>query len=561
MSLTIQNILDYEIMQNARTVAGKDFVNERTVQWISVMERPVENFVRRNEVVLTTAIGCNNDLQTFKAFVQDVINSEASALMIALGRYIFDIPNEIIELADKHQFVLIELPWEIRFSSITEKVMKELNDLQHKEREKSEKVQQKLLQLILKETDLHRISKFIQNQIDSPVIITDRSGNILDEVGYKDDFIMDWKNSVLQGILPTQEKDSPLTRDPMFQKFQVIEVEDQVMLQMPVLQVLGDPQGYIFVQMAPNTSIEKYLTQFRVNVLEHASTTIALWLSRKNAIEETKMRLRSDFVQELAKGEFASFDQANARAKLLGYDIRLPYVCIVGYPENLQVLFQKTNSVDYSFNHWVENMIRYIEEEVFYAAQSLTKEVLMTYHEEYLLIFLEHPSKTVVENNNNFLDLVERRLRNLLPEVVISWGIGDHRDELEGLSESYYHAKIALQIGRRKKGIGYRMLYDNTRVDRVLLNLSQNEDMKEVIISTIDPLVRYDKQRNMDLIGTFIAYNQNHGNVSKTARSLVLHRQSLLYRLRKIESLTGLSLIDPDDLFLLDLSIKIWKLM
>lgn len=64
----------------------------------------------------------------------------------------------------------------------------------------------------------------------------------------------------------------------------------------------------------------------------------------------------------------------------------------------------------------------------------------------------------------------------------------------------------------------------------------------------------------MDLIGTFIAYNQFHGNVSQTARSLNLHRQSLLYRLRKIESLTGLSLIDPDDLFLLDLSIKIWKI-
>ncbi|MDQ7860966.1 helix-turn-helix domain-containing protein [Peribacillus frigoritolerans] len=79
-------------------------------------------------------------------------------------------------------------------------------------------------------------------------------------------------------------------------------------------------------------------------------------------------------------------------------------------------------------------------------------------------------------------------------------------------------------------------------------------------MSTIEPLVQYDDQRNMDLIETFSVYNQFQGNVSQTARSLNLHRQSLLYRLRKIESLTGLSLIDPEDLFLLDLSIKTWKL-
>src|SRR5690606_29797991 len=111
-----------------------------------------------------------------------------------------------------------------------------------------------------------------------------------------------------------------------------------------------------------------------------------------------------------------------------------------------------------------------------------------------------------------------------------------------------------------KKGKGHRMLYSDTRIDRILLTLAQNEEMTEVIMATINPLVKYDKQRNMDLIGTLRSYNRNHGNVSQTARALNLHRQSLLYRLRKIESLTGLSLIDPDNLFLLDLSIKTWKI-
>ncbi len=47
------------------------------------------------------------------------------------------------------------------------------------------------------------------------------------------------------------------------------------------------------------------------------------------------------------------------------------------------------------------------------------------------------------------------------------------------------------------------------------------------------------------------------GNVSKTARELNLHRQSLLYRLKKIEALTNRSLSNTDDLFLLNLSIRL----
>ncbi|MFD2511963.1 helix-turn-helix domain-containing protein [Halalkalibacter alkalisediminis] len=57
---------------------------------------------------------------------------------------------------------------------------------------------------------------------------------------------------------------------------------------------------------------------------------------------------------------------------------------------------------------------------------------------------------------------------------------------------------------------------------------------------------------------TFTTYHHNRGNVSQTARELNLHRQSLLYRLRKIEALTNCSLDDADDLFILDLSTRLW---
>ncbi|AJI20146.1 PucR family transcriptional regulator ligand-binding domain-containing protein (plasmid) [Priestia megaterium] len=558
MRLTIEHILNFDIMNTATVKAGKDIINQKYVQWISAIEMPVENFVRKNEVVLTTAIGCGHDLELFKGFVQDIIESEATALIIAVGRYIFDIPKEVIQLAEEKQLIIIEIPWEVRFASIIENVMKELNDLNYKEFKKSERTQQELLKLILQGEDLDYISKFVQTEIGGTVLITDRNGTIEGTSSHSRKIIEKWPLYIEKNLIPSTER-TTLTRDPMFQKFKSIAVEDHTILQLPILTVSGEIQGYLFVILRAGLCIDLFLTQYRVNVLEHAVTTIALWFSKKNAIEDTKMRLRSDFVHELAKGEFNSLEQAHSRAKVFGYNLKLPYICVLGFPENLKKIFRTQKKDHDLFEHWLDSMIHYIEEEISYAAKSLNKRVMMSYHGEELIIFLEDNIKNNNDSANNFLNLVERRLRNLLPEVIISWGTGNYHEGIVGLKESYENAKVALTIGRNKKGLGERMLYENTRIDRVLLNLAENEEMKEVILSTIGPLVKYDEQRNMDLIGTFTTYNHYHGNVSQTARALNLHRQSLMYRLRKIESLTGLSLIDPDDLFLLDLSVKIWN--
>ncbi|TWT05217.1 PucR family transcriptional regulator [Planococcus sp. CPCC 101016] len=560
MQLTVESVLNYKILENARILTAKNSVADRIVQWVSVMEMPVENFVRQNELVLTTAIGCHNNVDSFKSFVQDIIDSNASALMVAIGRHVFDIPREVLELAERQNFVIIELPWEVRFSNIIEEVMKNISDAQYKDREKSEKVQQELLKLILSDTDLNHISKYIQRQIDCQLLITDRNGFIQAASGYSQDFIGKWKNAVILGDFPIQREAELVNNDPMLRKFRTGDLDGKVILQIPVLQVSEDPQGYIFVVLPKEMPTVSYLTNFRAAVLEHAATAISLWLSRENAIEETKANLRSDFVQEVATGEFISMDQALSRSKLLGYNLDLPYVCLIGFPENFKELFEKREKDYDSYVQWKESMIRYIEEEIYFAAQSLKREVMMTYQGNQLLIYLEKPVESTEDHIIDFLDLTDRRLRNLLPEVTISWGIGDYIEGFKGLAESYHHAIMALDIGRRKKGKGNRMLYSDTQIDRVLLNLAQNEEMKKVMMSTIQPLVEYDKQRNMDLTGTLKSYNQCQGNVSQAARVLSLHRQSLLYRLRKIESLTGLSLIDPDDLFLLDLSLKTWEI-
>jgi PucR family transcriptional regulator, purine catabolism regulatory protein len=155
--------------------------------------------------VLTTAIGCGHNIEEFEKFVQDVIDSGASALAVALGRHIYEIPKEVIEMAEKNNFIIIEIPWEVRFSSVIESVMVKLNNVSNEESKRSEKVQQELLNLILKEKDLACISTYLHEHLGFPVIITDQTGTIHAQSQEIPNLLENWKGYVVKGIIPAMK--------------------------------------------------------------------------------------------------------------------------------------------------------------------------------------------------------------------------------------------------------------------------------------------------------------------------------------------------------------------
>ena len=75
-------------------------------------------------------------------------------------------------------------------------------------------------------------------------------------------------------------------------------------------------------------------------------------------------------------------------------------------------------------------------------------------------------------------------------------------------------------------------------------------DLAEV---TFQPLIDYDRAHQSDLLHTLNVFLRCGGNQSKTAQELFLHRSSLLYRLRRIEDLTGFDLWDNEQRVLLQM--------
>ena len=79
--------------------------------------------------------------------------------------------------------------------------------------------------------------------------------------------------------------------------------------------------------------------------------------------------------------------------------------------------------------------------------------------------------------------------------------------------------------------------------ERLLRELARGPAL-EPFGTLIGPLRRHDRTRRSDLVWTLKTYFAAGANASEAADRLFLHRNSLIYRLERVQRLTGLDLKD-----------------
>ena len=80
--------------------------------------------------------------------------------------------------------------------------------------------------------------------------------------------------------------------------------------------------------------------------------------------------------------------------------------------------------------------------------------------------------------------------------------------------------------------------------EKLLQELARGSAL-EPFRAVIAPLREHDRARRSDLVRTLKTYFAAGANASEAADRLFLHRNSMVYRLERIQKLTGLDLKDP----------------
>jgi len=92
---------------------------------------------------------------------------------------------------------------------------------------------------------------------------------------------------------------------------------------------------------------------------------------------------------------------------------------------------------------------------------------------------------------------------------------------------------------------------------RLLAQVNNFDELESFYRETILPLDRYDKASNSDLVKTLSTYFQCTGNLRQVSKTLFTHYNTVLYRMERIEEITGLDLKSAEDRLNLLIGLKI----
>jgi len=126
----------------------------------------------------------------------------------------------------------------------------------------------------------------------------------------------------------------------------------------------------------------------------------------------------------------------------------------------------------------------------------------------------------------------------------ISLGHAAPRSGPSATRRTRFEAAEALRLGERAFGCGHLTGYSDAQLAAFLLRHADLDDLRSLYERTLGKLFDEDRKRGGELLATLHVYCDTGGSLSQTAERLGVHRNTVLYRVRRIQSVTLTNLQD-----------------
>ena len=99
--------------------------------------------------------------------------------------------------------------------------------------------------------------------------------------------------------------------------------------------------------------------------------------------------------------------------------------------------------------------------------------------------------------------------------------------------------------------------FEELGVYRLLYQVPDPAELRSFADQVLGSLLAYDARHDADLLHTLSAYLRHRGGLQGSARELMVHVNTVSYRLQRIQEITGLDLDDSEDRLVAHVALKI----
>ncbi|MGI9951822.1 sugar diacid recognition domain-containing protein [Moorellaceae bacterium AZ2] len=261
-----------------------------------------------------------------------------------------------------------------------------------------------------------------------------------------------------------------------------------------------------------------------------------LLLEREIILKRLSSRQKSKehFVLNIISKEMTlSVEELTAQAKLLGYDLSLPRVVVVGYMRIEGGDLSRYYDVFHTKTR--ESVLSLLEKPPLGMAQDIA--VFISNN----LVVLKSltpglPVQMQLKELINWGHSVIHRITATLPKIKVKLAAGSIFNNPQDAFISYRQANFALTLCSEGH---FTSIYDNEiMANYLLMDIHKKENKR--LLEHLATRLQNSYRKKYDLITTLNTLLNCNLNLAETARALYIHRNTLLFRLKKFKELTGL---------------------
>ncbi len=532
-SVSVRNILTLLASRDAQLVGGAGGL-ERRVTWSCRMRARLPAFesVHGGELALLTLPQLRRLDENLPHLLKSLQHEGVAAVAVAAISH-EALGDEARALADQLNFPLILLPASSSLEVIEREVITFVVSFQGGIERKASEISHQLMQLSIQGVGMVGVSEHLARSCNKWVIIEDAAHNIRQQAAPAD------ANPL---ALPTPLQDDALRLQGLTRITANILIRHEVV-------------GYL--SLAGKDGDFDYMERI---ILGQVAPILAMEFAREKERSEVESRYQLEAFMDVLQGNYSQPEEMLARARLLGYNLTSPQIVAIFEIAVSEPVYVSGSPKSQWSRRLRDELLR-----VWPTGWILTEPRRVTV----LLPLAEtEPDNGKVGEENEVFTWLERVHTRILQSKgnnsalpVYSGGVGRIARDLVSIPQSFREAQQALEIGRRLFGENQLHLFAQMGVYRLLFLLDGQDELLEFYQETLGPLLPTANRGDSTLLETLEGFFRCNGNLSETARAMHLHRNSLLYRLGRIEENLGRSLEDSELRLSLQIALKIHHLL
>lgn len=169
------------------------------------------------------------------------------------------------------------------------------------------------------------------------------------------------------------------------------------------------------------------------------------------------------------------------------------------------------------------------------------RSVVLTIEHRIVLVFARYAIDAAAAMVHEILALC---VESLAENEQIFAGVGKVTHSARCIGKSYHQGLMLDRLQRHRGKPRDPLLYDEAGVDRLLLSIDDQEILEDYYINSIGPLIEYDRVNDGDLTQVLNNYLSSSGSIKETSERMFVHRNTVNYKISKIQDLLGVNLSD-----------------